>query len=352
MSNHGMWLKSALVGLVCVAAQATHTPGHEGKGITMGGSFEGGYNYFWTSGVNDSQFLVDHAALSMTGNVSDKTTVVINNAFALRPGNALNAANTASTANYFSNATLTNGGFVYSNLGAYISHKCAEGWVTSVGHMRNPFGMEGMWSRYEMPTYYYSSAYTSAQGLGWNYDLGVKFTLTDMIPGSLELTVADGHAANPAGENKSPALVGRYSYAMKGGDWTFTPVVSAYYSRFSGGPDLGITAGGMLKMGTLWVNAEWVMVNRTVNAVKTKNSSIYVEPGMELGFADVSVKAEYNMNDVNATGSNTNDINVGVALSKTYNEKYRIRATYQHTNLSAKVGAHNNDFRLLFGTTW
>lgn len=358
MSKHGMWVKVALVGLFCAAvAQADHATGHEGKGFTKSGSFEGGYGYNWGGGATDSNFLVDHATLNMTGTISDKTSVVINNAFSVNNGAVAATTGARNARNYFSGAVLAVGGFAYANQGAYLQHKCSDNVTTSIGHLRNPFGMEGLWSRYDMPTYYYSAAYTTAQGYGWNYDLGVKFTLTDILPGSWEIAVLDGQADNQAGENFSvPSAAIRWVYEMKGGDWSFSPVVSAHFGRWHGAPeDMGITAGGMFKSGGMWANLEWVMANRNLTPTGTtraKAMSIYVEPGMDLGMAEVSLKGEFASADATGTGTNTTDFNVGVAVGKTYTEKYRIRALYQHTNLGGKLGAHNNDFRLLFGTKW
>lgn len=358
MSNHGMWVKVALVGLFCAAvAQADHATGHEGKGITMGGSIEGGYGYNWGAGATDSNFLVDHAALNLMGTISDKTSVTISNAFAVNNGAVAATTANINTTRYFSGAALTAGGFTYTNLGAYLTHKWTGSVTTSIGHMRNPFGMEGLFSRYDMPTYYYSSTYTTAQGYGWNYDLGVKFTLTDILPGTAEIAVMDGQRNNQPGETFSvPAAVVRWWSEMKGGDWTFTPVVSGYFGRWDGGPeDMGLSAGGMLKMGAMWANVEWLMTNRNRNpagSTREKSMSVYVEPGMDLGMADVSLKGEFVSSDLAASGTNTSDFNVGLSLGKTYAEKYRVRATYQHANLGGKLGTHSNDFRVLFGTKW
>jgi hypothetical protein len=109
----------------------------------------------------------------------------------------------------------------------------------------------------------------------------------------------------------------------------------------------------MFKMGTLWANAEFLYTSRNLTplgSTKAKNLSAYLEPGVDLGVAQIGVKGEWNSVDP-STGS-TSDFNVGVSLGHTYNDKYRIRAVYQHAGLGGKIGGHTNDFRLLFGTKW
>ena len=79
MSKHWKWVKLAVIGLACVStANADNAPGHTGgmKGLVVGGSFEGGVNHKWSAGAKNTRFLVDHAALNTTAEVSDKVKVV------------------------------------------------------------------------------------------------------------------------------------------------------------------------------------------------------------------------------------------------------------------------------------
>jgi len=357
------WVKLALVGMItAAAANADHAPGHTGaKGMTMGGSAEAGWQMGFTSGTPmASHFLVDHASMWMNAEVSDKLKFVVNNAFAVTDGGGVATGRGMNTATYFSGARLTTAAgtgtqFTFANNAAYVEHKCMDGLTTAVGHFMTPFGMEGLSSRYDMSTYYYSAAANQAFTLGWMFDLGFKWTATDYVPGTLEVALIDGHRANLGGESVTPSAVARWWYEVKGGDWSFTPVVSTYLGRWRGGPkDLGITAGGMFKAGTLFANAEWVYTSQdaTMNAgAKTKNWSLYLEPGMDLGLAKLSVKWDYN--SVDAGAGSTNDMNLGAALTKDYSDKLRIRAVYMFANMSKKLAAAStHDVRLLFGTKW
>ena len=56
---------------------------------------------------------------------------------------------------------------------------------------------------------------------------------------------------------------------------------------------------------------------------------------------------------VAAAGTSVSDWNIGGSISHTYGEKYRIRAIYQHQNLSGNfAGGHINHVALLLGTKW
>lgn len=350
MSNYGKWGSLALIAFAWMGvARADHAPGH--SGMVMSGSLEGGYAYSSTTGTKDSQFLVDHAMMSMSGDVSDKLKFHVTNAFSVQNGatSALGLLN--NTASYFSGATLgAAGGFQFSNLGAYIEHECAKGVYTSVGHMANPWGMENMWSRYDMPTYYYSASHTVAHGYGWDYGVGFNWRFVDVLPGTFEASLIDGHTV--AGEKFNLAGSARWMYELKSGDWSFTPVASTYLGRWKSGPsDLGISAGGMFKMSSFWANAEWVYASRKTPAgsagVNAKDWTIYVEPGADLGMANLSVKWQLQNNGTNS------DMHIGAAVSHVYSDKLRVRLTYEAMNINKKLAAAiSHDFRLLLGTKW
>lgn len=352
------WVKLALIGMVCaVTANADHKPGHDSvKGMTMGGSAEAGWNMNFQPGARASHFIVDNAAMWMNYEVSDKLKFVVSNAFAVTDGGGLAGGGTHNTATYYSGARLSAGTgnalLTFANNGAYLEHKCADGLTTAVGHFMNPYGMESLNSRFDMPTYYYSGAYTKANTRQWTYDVGFKWTATDYLPGTAELALIDGHRANVTGENRTPALAFRWWYEAKNGDWSLTPVVSTYLGRWDGGPkDLGFTAGAMFKSSAFWANAEWVYGSQETT-VKNKIWSIYAEPGVDLGMAALSVKWVYNSADPAATGS-TNDMDLGAALTKNYSDKLRIRLTYMFQNISKKLATNSShDVRLLFGTKW
>lgn len=359
------YLKLICLGLGCsIAALAA-----EGMKVHVNGSAEAGFAHSWqpASGAavktKESQLALDDVTLKMTFEASEKTKVVVQNAFAVAGrtpatyGTALSNGLNSNT--YYSNATLTGAAgarLAFANNGAYIEHKCTD-WITaSAGHFRVPFGMESMGHRYDTHSYYYSTAYRVANTYQWYYDTGLLFTLKDMIPGTLELAVIDGRdnlaAADP---DSTPGAVARYSYEWSSGDMSITPTASLYTARWVGGPkDLGISAGLNWKMGSLWANAEFVRLKSHVAAAADPNvtdTSIVIEPGIDLGMANVSLKVDKLFNKT-AADVKTDDWNLGAALSKNY-DGYRIRLVYQHLNFQSAAGRRpGNDIRLLFGTKW
>ena len=125
-----------------------------------------------------------------------------------------------------------------------------------------------------------------------------------------------------------PALA-RYWYEIKNGDSSLTPVVSAIFNRWDGGPaDVGLTAGVMWKMNSVFANAEWVYTARKARRpmVELRRSmwSLYAEPGVDLGMLAVSAKVEFN-STTPAGGTAATNWNIGAGISHTYGEKYRIR---------------------------
>jgi hypothetical protein len=334
-----------LFSLVAVAtAHADHKPGHTG-GFSMSGSLEGGLSVgFGGSAAGGVDWLVDNVEMQNGYTISDKTKVTVNHGFSAMSATPTGSAGHAQdSVRFFSPATIAAGGLAYEVREAYVTHQCADKFTTSVGMFRNIFGMENMWDRYDMANYYYSRAYQTWQGLGWNYNLGVKFDIH-----GLEATLFQ--SANSATDTRTtPGVAARYKFDISGGDWTLTPVVSAYFGRWYGAPkDIGFSAGAMWKMGTLWANLEFEYGQQktTANVTSSKDWSIIAEPGFDLGFASLSAKWEFTSNTAGTT-----DMNLSAGLTKSY-DKLRTRLLYTHNNLGGKLGAHANEVRMLFGAEW
>jgi hypothetical protein len=336
---NNQWAKVCFIGFVAASVAFAN---HEGKAPALSGSFEGGIGYSVTpSAASGVQWFVDSVHLNHHFDVSDKTKVIVHNAFAVNGFNA-GPGGTQNGSAYFSGATIAAGQLTFSNLAAYIQHECSKGVHMSFGNEKTVFGMESLWDRYEMHSYYYSPLYTATQVRGWNYDLSWTSHLTDIVPGSLEIQLSDGRNGRGAGGAAFGAAL-RWMYEYKSNDWSLTPVVSTLLQNWSGSPqDLGIQAGFMYKMGTLWANLDFEYTKMAA----AKAWQINVEPGIDFGAAELSLKYDF----VNSTTTSTTDHWIGAAISKTYDDKYRVKATYQHQNLSGKLGAHVNDFRLLFAT--
>ncbi len=373
MRKHSV--KLCFIGLFsAVVAQAAH---ENLKPPAMSGSIEGGFGYSVTAGATrGSQMFVDQLHLKHHFDVSDKTKVDFHNVFSLNGPNA-GPGGYQNGASFFSGATLTGGGFAMSNFQATLSHEWAKGVSTVFGHMPTPFGMEGMWDRVDMWNYFYSAGYQTAQAMGWNYDYGLKLQLKDVVPGTLEFMVNDGRrnggattilaklspvvpaaavgaiGAVPANDFQLGAAL-RWHNEIKTGDLTIMPVLSAYLSQFSGTKDYGINGGAVVKSGTFWVNGELyyfglAQTNTALEAVKVL--TVNVEPGIDLGVVDLSLKYNYYNVSVNPAAG-VSDHALGGAIGKTYDDKYNVKVAYMHTNLSGKVGAHVNDFRLLMSAKW
>lgn len=343
--------------LVCVlslfvvaAARADHKADHKGP-LSMGGSFEGGLaTSFGGATTKGSEWLVDNVEMKNGYTVSDKTKVTVIHGFTANNGVATGQTSRGADSRGFFNPMAMIGGAVgllYGVREAYVTHQCAEKFNTSVGMFRNVFGFENQWDRYDMATYYYSRAYGVWQGNGWNYNLGVKFNIH-----GLDATVFQ--SVNGGGDTRStPGVALRYKFDVSGGDWTLTPVLSAYFGKFFGAPkDMAFSGGATWKMGALWTNAsfEWGQAKPTAGGTGPKDWSIVVEPGFDLGVANFSAKWEFTENTT-AAGAKTNDMNLGVALTKSY-DKMRTRILYAHNNLGGKFTGHANEIRLLFGAEW
>jgi hypothetical protein len=365
MSNHFRWATLGCLVLMCgVSAHAAD------KGLSVTGDFVGGYGLSWfpsgavvnTAGgkQNESQFFVDNATVKMRFGVSDKVAVYFDNVASMNGAGPTNAAGTfgagLNTVNYLSARGNLSGGaasrYALTNTGAYIEHSCTDNLKWGFGHQALPVGMEGMWDRYDMHSYYYTAARTAATALGMNYDVGLKLTLSDLIPGTLEWTLTDGRQVQTT---TALATALRWSWTWKSGDMSLMPVVSGYFGRWRGGPkDWATTVGFNWKMSSIFANLEWFYTSTNPSFAtngETKNWSLWLEPGFDFGAAAVSFKVDMNNQKVGAAAGTT-DFNVGAALSKTYADKYQVKLAYMHAGASGKLNNHGNDLRLLFGTKW
>jgi hypothetical protein len=388
MSKHFKWAKLWFLslGLCIVSAYAAEKEGSKAA-VTFNGSFEGGYALDWKSqpSMHDDNWLVDYLNVGTNVDISDATKLVFLNSFSVdtnrtlqfRADGAVSSAGNVgafNTKNYYSGATVLSGRLAISNLGAYLDQKLVDGFHVQVGHVRNIFGMESMTDRFNMPTYYFSNTYSlttygggifnsgangsnspgtsGVNAYGWEYDTGVKLIASDPFPGTLAIAVLDGSGGNN-NPPLSPAVAIHYDYAFKAGDFSITPVISGYFGKWYGGPkDLGLSAGGNVKMGMFFVNAEFLSASSYQDVGLDSNQkswSIYAEPGVDMGMFALSVKGEFNTQS-QASNSAVSDFNIGAALSHTYSNTYRIRIAYNHSGLAGNIGNHVNDLRILVGT--
>ncbi len=338
-----------MLSLVAVAtARADHKAGHTG-GFSMTGNFTGGLaTSFGGGGTHGFDWLVDNVEMKNGYTISDKTKVHVNHGFSADNGTRVATGRAQDSRNFYSGVTIAAGGLNYQVREAYVQHQCADKVTTSVGLFRNVFGMENMWDRYDMANYYYSRAYGVWQANGWNYNLGIKWDIYGLEAALFQST-------NGGGDTRStPGLAFRYKFDVAGGDWTLTPVLSAYLGKWFGSPkDIAFSGGAMWKMGTLWTNLEFEYgMTKSIPAGTTtaKDWSLIVEPGFDLGVANLSAKWELTSNTAGAAAA-VSDMNISVAISKSY-DKMNTKLLYAHNNLGGKLGAHNNEVRLLFGAEW
>lgn len=361
MNRHFKW--ASFIGLsFCALSVAAE---HKGAGLSVSGNVEGGYAHQF-NGADASKFLIDHANLNTTYTVSDSVKFVFNSGMAFIPGTTGAGATGFDTVSFFSPSGFGGGQMTWSAMGAYLDWKCADGIHTSFGQFLTPFGMESMWDKYDMPTYYNSGTYgsffaapTLTGGLpngntfGWGYDVGLKVAITDILPGKLEVAITDGRTTS----NDSPRATLRWNTEIKSGDMSITPVISVLTGRWNGGPkDLGLSAGFMYKMGAIAANAEFLYGSTEIG---NKNTmwAVILEPGFDMGMMMLSAKWEMRSITNEIAGGpgapGTTDMNVGLALSHTYANGVRVRLAYAHTGFKdAGIGGKVNDIRLLFGTKW
>jgi len=357
---------------IALAFALVASAGHETmKGAGNSGSIEAGLGWSTSTAAKGSQWFVDQLLMKKTFDVSDKTKVVFNNMFALNSANtgpvqAPAGSGAVNNGNYYaSSATLAVGGYTFSNVGAYLQHECFKNGWTSFGHIPIPLGMESMWDRYDMASYFYSPMYRFAAAMGWNYDYGMKLLLKDTVPGTLEVALYDGRAGHPnaaiagtypagTGGNPGLGLAARWHNEVKNGDTSFTPVFSIMTRQFAHGTNqqnLAFTGGTSVKAGTLWGNLEFYYGTANTIGGVVKAWNVMVEPGADFGGADVSLKYALNNAKVGA-GAATTDHDLGLAVGHTYNDKLRVKFAYQFMNLSGKNGTKQHDVRLLLGTKW
>lgn len=360
-------MKSFSVGKLLVAAALVAVSANA-VDWKMTGTVEGGAAAIFghtTVANNDSAFYLDHAMLNTTVTLNDKTKVVVTKGFSISgQGGGLGTFGTTlagrSTANYFNKLgllTAANGSIAFAINEAYLMHECATGVGIMGGVFKTPFGMEGLWNRYDYLTYWMSNGYNSAVTMGWNYDVGLGVTLSEFIPGKLEVAVVDGrvNAARGQGtgaagvDNSNPAFAARYHLKLDVGNMEITPVASVYMSRFQGGGgpnDMGLSGGLMWKMGMLSINAEFIDTQSAPAAGGTKVSSrsIWFEPGVDLGMFQINGKVDL------ARVGGVNDTNFGLALGKKW-DAWRLRAAWQY--ISTGGGAVKfHDLRVLLGTSF
>ncbi len=343
--------------VVAFAFSFTASANHDTKIPAMSGNFMGGIGHSWSPG--GAQMFVDGLHLKNRFEVSPKLNVVLHNAFALNSANTGAAAAGFTAQNgstYFSQATITGGSLSFSNLAAYIEHECSKSMKIAFGHMRTGFGMESMWDRVDMGSYWYSVGYGLTTRNGMGYDMAARFTFMDVLPGALEVSLIDGRAARAGNSFGSFGL--RWHNDFKNGETTITPVISALVQNFVGGPkDLAFSGGAAMKFAALWLNAEFQYISSETNAILAaggKNTywQIMAEPGMDLGMFDLSVKYQFINGKVGA-GANNSDHVIGAAIGKTYDDKHTMKLAYQHSFLSKKfAAAPTNDIRLLISTKW
>ncbi len=356
MSKHLKLAALGTLGLV-LAVQAQGT--EEKKGLMIGGSFEGGYAHSWGDSVTKgSQFFIDDLNMKFNVNVSDKVKVVVDQHWAAAStGNATTATNWNSSEQVFDNLTLD--GDIFSALSmatqaAYVEHKCGDHMTSQFGFVRTPFGMENMWSRYDSHSYYYSTGFTNQKDNGWDADLGIKSTFSNV--GNLEVAVLEGRRSGLAHSNM-PAAAARWSTDTKAGGMNIAPVVSGYTGRWRGGPlDLGVSGGANLKMGMFGANVEYMYAKENTDdseAGTTKTHNVWVEPMVDLGVVNASAKIDWVSTKV-ATADSVSNWNLSAALTHEW-DKLRLRAAFTTRNLKLHgTGANDpkreHDFRIMFGT--
>ncbi|MBY0370016.1 hypothetical protein K2X33_04970 [bacterium] len=327
-----------VLGLVATSVMAAP----RGSGST--GCLEGGWAL--GSAPRDGQFLVDLIEWNQRFTPSDRLHIVFNNVFSLSsPSTAPTVAN--NSVNYFSQFRLQTDTantyfFTMANAGAYLDYRILDGLTVALGHMRTPFGAESVLSRYDTAAYFYSSSFRQAQAQGWLWDLGVLFTLKRRwIPGELTLGVLDGKAATGQG---SPSVVARYEASLDIGRYTLVPSGSLYVGNFPGASnDLGFTLGLEALLGAFSLQAEWVQVD---DATSTHTRSLYFEPAIDLGVAEVAAKADFQ------TQGTTSDMHLSFALTKMLTQRLRARALFQMAGLNGNIRAGERDFRILIGADW
>lgn len=324
----GLWVS------VSWAAPRTAAPKQGG----FNGSVEAGFAL--SGGPTGSQWLVDQIEWNQRFDASDRVHFFFNNSLSLfTPSSSPGTFN--NSVNYFSDYRISGTGYTLANSGAYLEARFSDSVALSLGHLRVPFGLESQLTRFDTPTYFYSTAFTTAQNAGWLWDLGIQAEITRLIPGQLKLALLDGrkNAGDPG-----LALAARYEFTLETGAFSLIPSVAAYFGKFQGDPkDIGFSVGTEWLMGRASLNAEFIHAHLRSGAV---SSTVYVEPSFDLGIAEVSLKGEWHNDAL------VDDINAAVAITKSLPERLRLRILYQAAGLLGNTRANQHDIRVLLGAHW
>ncbi|MBM4303860.1 MAG: hypothetical protein FJ112_05990, partial [Deltaproteobacteria bacterium] len=226
MSKH---LKLAALGTLGLVLAVQAQGAEEKKGLMIGGSFEGGYAHSWGESVTrGSQFFIDDLNMKFNVNVSDKIKVVVDQHWAAASNNnPTTATNWNSSDQVFDNLLLgtRNDGLNMATQAAYVEHKCGDHMTSQFGFVRTPYGIENMWTRFDSHSYYYSTGFTNQRTNGWDADLGIKSTFTNV--GNLEVAVLEGRRDRLTGTQSAhvnmPSAAARWSTGMKASGMEITP---------------------------------------------------------------------------------------------------------------------------------
>lgn len=323
--------------------------------LEVQGSIEAGLDFGWPYGNPPaSRFMVPGAYLNLTKHVYEKVKVVGNFAGAISSPVIHPDFVVYDSSKYWGNLLLTSGGMTAAIRRLYVSYDLTENIDAGIGYFDLPFGMEFMESRYDMHSYYYSSVIMQAASLGWMYDLGVWIKFTDVIPGTLEIALADGR--QPPGGRSIPTGIARWHWDIPLEEkMSVTPVVSVNLRDLPPGPDpvnnWGVTAGVKWQAGNFWANAEYLRGTQDVTGPRTTFTSVIIEPGFIFGDFQASLKLDL-ASFKTEPAATLYDQNLALVLSSEF-DNFRIRVTCMLANLSKQIAADQvTDLRLLFGTSW
>lgn len=385
MRKVGGWVIRVVCAVFSFAAEAELESEWSGYG-ELGASYGVDAVRTQPDALRGSQWMLDNLSLKYRGKY-EKLTFHFDNALSFGAPTNSPTANYTNTSNFYSTkAQIRSGNLIVSNIGAFLTYKMGEKSTLSFGHLRTPFGIEGMYDRVDIPTYYYSNSYTAAQVFGWHYDFGVIFAFEDLLPGKIEVGAVDGRhpsARHTDGSDvSSPAFTFRYSHRYQSGDVSFHSAASLYMGRFRGRPgDIGFTLGSYMKGKRIRFDLEYLFTSTmtsytsdqaTANAFpgteyvggttympksldilgnarpghRAQAWSIYAEPGF--AFTDdveATAKIEYGNHEYEFAKE---DINLAFGVAYQILQYAKLRFVYQHFNLLGNLASHAHDARLLF----